>query len=230
MTTLTRLLDLAALPAAEIPGGITKGPEKVRMTDQENVDELFRMAGRCLGQWSTIEYAIADLFVSLHDQRPSQDNHLRAVFEVVHSFDVRLAMLTVSAKLAMPEDQGFQKSCQKLVDKIRDAARKRKQVAHFCLVKTTIRKTTTIALHPFYSPSGSYNKTNKSGLCIKQLKELREAFVVLNDRTIFLSWYVQLKLGIAAPHVPRLTDPDRPLNAQPSLTPEELAAVPSYHA
>ncbi|MBI1220101.1 MAG: hypothetical protein GC186_16310 [Rhodobacteraceae bacterium] len=196
------------------------------MTDDETVDELFRMAGRCLGQWSAIEYALADLFLSLHGQKPYANNKLRAVFETVQSLDIRLAMLKVSAELSMNDDQGFQESYKKLHEKIRESSRKRNQTAHFALVRTEGRARDKIRLHPFYTPSGSYNGTNKDGLSIKQLQEMRASFVILNDCAIYLSWYVQIRLGIAIPAVQNLANPERLIHTQPTFTAEELASLP----
>ncbi len=197
------------------------------MTDEELVDELFRMAGRCLGQWSAVEYAMADLFVSLHGQLPARDNHLRAVFETIQSLDVRLAILRKSAELVMINDKGFIDSYMKIHERIRKLAKRRNQVAHFSIIKTeNPNKPEIIKLHPFYSPSGSYNNTNKPALNAKQLCLMRESFVRINDRTIFLSWYVRIRLGIAERSLRQLVDPHRLLYTSLSLSPTELSLLP----
>lgn len=171
-------------------------------------DEIYLAAGRCLHEWSTVETALTSLFVILHDQKADDYGHpLRMAFEVVQSFEVRLAMVAATVE--------FDKRCADyaphfngLKNKLDRAARKRAEVAHFSIIwRQPPNKPPVFAIKPFFTWSRFLTKTGRSELQLKDVEARAEGFRALARRVASHAHYVHLR------------------REQPSTDPELLAGL-----
>lgn len=189
-------------------------------------DELYLLVGRCLDAWSMIEWNMAHLFMSLHDQ-PDEHSALRQVFNGIASLEVRLAMLNLTIQSDKRLSPLFVIRWNSLFNKLSKSAKRRNEVAHFTIAVNHMEDIDNpkIRLYPFWS-----GMTDPGlGLSAGDLRNRLASFHALSQRVDRFWWYIQLVRGRRTEcHIP-ISGPDHLLDNPfvPLPTEAESPPVPS---
>lgn len=174
------------------------------MNLEESEHQLHADVGRCLANWSKVEFAVATLYCSVKDQRLRVTEPALQELEALRTFDEkRKTLKKVVRRLAWTEGE-FRES-HRLVDKELEAsATLRAQVAHFTVVHNLNAEHPggIASLRPFYSFSGSYLDPNSPELSVQEVGERADHFSTLASRLFRLTTYVINVRGLLERHDP----------------------------
>lgn len=187
-------------------------------------DEIFVVAGHCLHAWTGVEIQLADLFVQIHDTPPEAVTPLRAAFDCVNGFEIRLDMLTASIEADKRLVGPFQEAWAPLHNFISKKSKKRNQVAHFLVGK--LSDDHDAALYPFPTATKVLTEKHPPLLSAADLRARRDSFQLLERRLYRLCLYVQQARNRLPEYQPPADDPARWLQMPAALTPASKLPPP----
>lgn len=191
-------------------------------------DEFYAAIGKCLHAWSSVEMALAELFVSLHDAELDQTKrHLRAAFDAIQSLDVRLSMINASVQSDPRNEAIFKEKWGALYNKTSRMARKRHQVAHFSISAYHTRGNSeppVFKLEPFSTLTSAMANSGRTPLTYEHLYAREQSFRKLSGQIMRHCRYLWLVRGrstldrelIADPaHLLGIGDAPNPTDSEP---------------
>lgn len=173
-------------------------------------NDLYTLVGECIHVWSGVETALSTLFVVLHDREPGDYNDpLRATFERVISFEVRLDMLLATVN-ADSRCTVYAPHFNALKNKLSKSYKRRHTVAHFTLVGSGMVAPgqPDYALQPFFTMRTFLKKTGANKLKACDLQLLVDSFSLLASRVHRHSLYIRQTRGLPVSDHARIDDPD----------------------
>lgn len=171
--------------------------------------KIYQATGECVHAWSGVEAVLTTLFVTLHDRVPDDwEDPLRATFEAVISFDVRLSMLmaTVNADHRCGE---YREPFTSLKNKLTRSYKQRHEVAHFTLVGHGMEGPGIpgLTIKPFFTMASFLKQTGKPVLTVKDIKARAISFHDLATRIHWHTLYIRQKRGLPVADSARIDDP-----------------------
>ena len=184
------------------------------MNKEASLHELHANIGRCLSEWSRVEFAVHLLFLTLNDRRIRANDPLLASFEANKSFSAKRATLHT---LVMSDDRTeglFRDQFVALDRKLREEHGRRHEVAHFRLMIHHDHKHPhgEAMLHPFGTFTGGFFDRDKRPLTVKQVGERADNFAALADRTFRFVTYVMNVRSLLDAHDKPTPNPERLLD------------------
>lgn len=149
-------------------------------------DALLLEVGRCLFLWSGIELNLSTFFTALHEDivQSVENNHaLRAAFDAVVSFEVRVAMIDAAVINSNKADQDIKDCWSSFSNKLRKKYKDRNAVAHFGIARRSTPSGQVDGILPFVNFTSAVNKTTKPLLKLEDLVRRRIAFEGLQVRS-----------------------------------------------
>jgi hypothetical protein len=198
------------------------------MTVRSSEAEIFHHVGRCLAEWSRIEFGLAVLFCLLNDRKPRANDPLLASFEVVRSFEIKQSILRALVASDERIDDLFRERYGALDKKIGRMARRRAEIAHFSIVRHYNEKSPAglAMLHPFHTYTGMFFETNRRPLSGNEIKTCAKAFSALADRVFRYVVYMQNVRGLLEPFDQPEVDPRHLLHSAPDRRSRDFVLLP----
>ncbi|WPZ05631.1 hypothetical protein [Pelagerythrobacter marinus] len=165
--------------------------ERARMSSPH--DLVYREVGECLHAWSQVEVDLSALFAALHGVPMQEASHpIRQVFEVVQSFETRVAMTNRSVECFIDAHPAYAEAWQPLKNKIERSARRRHEVAHFVLIS----RNAIHGIKPFFTFHNFRTKQGRGELTARQIADRARGFFDLSTRVRRHAGYVSRLQGL----------------------------------
>jgi len=160
-------------------------------------DLVYREVGECLHAWTCVENELSALFVALNGVSMNEPSHpLRQIFEVVQSFEVRLAMVSKAVDCFAEQLEDFPSAWVTLKNKISRSARQRHEVAHFLGVGRRTDNNDFSGIKPFFTRHNFMNNEGRGELSARQIADRARGFFDLSSRVRRHAGYVSRVRGL----------------------------------
>lgn len=163
------------------------------MTAEESEKDVHTAVGRCLANWSQVEFACHLLFVGLNGRKFRANDPLFASFEANRSFDAKRKTMNTFVECDDTLPQHFKDRFKPLVGKLAMASGKRSEVAHFSIrIHHNQSNPAGVAmLHPFGTFTGGFFDREPAPLTGAQLHERADNFEALAQRVSRFVIYIK---------------------------------------
>lgn len=180
------------------------------MTVEDSETSIHTAVGRCLANWSQVEFACHLLFVGLNRRKFRANDPLLAAFEANRSFDAKRKTLNTFIDSDDNLPPLFKERVKPLIGKLGRAAMQMSEVAHFSVRIHHDQQTPAgrAMLHPFGTFTGSFFEREPAALSVAQLNERADNFAALADRVFRFVTYIKNKNGLLERHDTPVENPD----------------------